>query len=346
MKTTLRHIQQMAEKFVHAQNLRQLGQLIRRPAHHIALLSSLKDYHVYEIPKPGGDMRLIEEPAPALKNIQQAFNRYLQAVYFVHQTPPAYGYVIHPKNHKPAKNILTNAMQHMGHPYVLKVDLEDFFHQIHQKRVFGLFRSHPFRFEKQTASVLSSLFTFRQRLPMGAPTSPVLSNFATIGLDHELHLWAMQQGITFTRFADDMTFSAQFKIKDTHLQQIRAICQRHQYRLNEEKTAFLGPDDTKIITGLVVGRHEVDIEPAFYEDLRTGIERLKHLIEAGLLMHSAKENELIVKMKQQVRGMLNFLGMIKGYHSDVYTSYKQLFDQALHPGDDALFIRWNYFHYL
>ena len=83
------------------------------------------------------------------------------------------------------------------------------------------------------------LFTYKGRLPMGTPTSPVLSNLAAIPLDNALTGWAGERGATFTRFVDDLTFSsttAAFSPK--YLKEITAICDEHRLNLNPFKTKF------------------------------------------------------------------------------------------------------------
>ena len=47
-----------------------------------------------------------------------------------------------------------------------------------------------------------------RRLPQGAPTSPALTNLICWRLDRRLSGLAAKLGFTYTRYADDMTFSA------------------------------------------------------------------------------------------------------------------------------------------
>ena len=45
------------------------------------------------------------------------------------------------------------------------------------------------------------------RLPQGAPTSPILANIAMIPLDYELEMECINKGYKYSRFADDIIIS-------------------------------------------------------------------------------------------------------------------------------------------
>jgi RNA-directed DNA polymerase len=44
-------------------------------------------------------------------------------------------------------------------------------------------------------------------VPQGAPTSPRLSNLVVRELDEEIRTIAVSAGLTYTRYADDLTLS-------------------------------------------------------------------------------------------------------------------------------------------
>ncbi|EHQ7182783.1 RNA-dependent DNA polymerase, partial [Salmonella enterica subsp. enterica serovar Poona] len=71
----------------------------------------------------------------------------------------------------------------------------------------GIFKSKPFNFSHPAASILAQLCTKDGKLPQGACTSPILANLASASLDKHLTQLARRKNITYTRYADDITFS-------------------------------------------------------------------------------------------------------------------------------------------
>jgi RNA-directed DNA polymerase len=120
------------------------------------------------------------------------------AAYRAH--PGAHGFI-------PARSILTNAKAHAGQRLVFNVDLKDFFPTINFGRVRGLFMAAPFHMGAPAATVLAQICTLKNGLPQGAPTSPVLSNFIATALDRRLTRLARDNGVRYSRYADDITFS-------------------------------------------------------------------------------------------------------------------------------------------
>jgi len=333
--------------FMQTSDFKELCQLTGVEKNQALLYSIHQSYREFKIPKANGQYRLIEAPVKKLMQLLHRFNYYLQSGYYIYQTPASYGFIISAKNEKQPKNILENARKHLGHRYMMKMDFKDFFHQISKQRLYKILSTKPFQFNKKTAKTLSNLFTYKARLPMGAPTSPVLSNFACINFDQELQAWADQQQITYTRFADDLTFSTDIeKFSNKHYRQVLKICNRHQLVLNQHKTKFLDENDPKEVTGLILNK-TVDIHTRFYQELNGDLKRLKSLVEAGFIVKdNYEEDSVFIKFKQEVKGKINFIGMIEGYNSPVFYRYKQKLKKALlPPNEEVLFARWTHFNY-
>jgi len=303
-------------------------------------------YYDFEVPKKKGGFRKIEAPAENLKQIQKQLNQYLQSVYYMHQSTAAYGYIIRVRDQVHQKNILGNARQHHGARYMLNADFKDFFHQITTNRVLQIFQSKPFRFDKRTAHLLTRIVTRKGRLPMGAPTSPALSNLATVQLDHELNQWAVQQGLVYTRFVDDLTFSSTtLPVTPQQFEVIQKIANTYGFEFNLTKTKFYAEHQTKKVTGLLLNA-TIDIDPQFYRALDRNLKRLKILVEVKQLIHSYRSSDLLHEFKQRVDGQINFIGMIEGYDSPEFRKYRRRMEHTLQPAKEVLSARWvnlNYF---
>lgn len=105
-------------------------------------------------------------------------------------------------------------------------------------------------------------------LPQGAPTSPMLSNLAARKLDEALYGFALEHGLVYTRYADDITFSAgirqqQQTIGKIHRSIVRLI-RRAGFKENEKKTRVAGPGSKKVVLGLLVDGSEPRITKQTY----------------------------------------------------------------------------------
>jgi RNA-directed DNA polymerase len=154
-------------------------------------------YRRFEIPKRHGNAnRIILEPVPNLKIIQQKLLQVLRLAY--RPKPSVHGFV-------EGRSIVTNAQLHVKRNYVLNLDLENFFPSIHFGRVHGMFMAYPYNFNAEVATILAQICSLRWTLPQGAPTSPVISNMLCAKMDSQLQRLAKENRCYYTRFADDLT---------------------------------------------------------------------------------------------------------------------------------------------
>lgn len=337
-------VQRKARQFLNCQRLEDLNR-IGLDANQVIFNAMHPRYYTFDMPKKSGGFRTIEAPNVELKALQRKFNFYLQCIYYTQQSPAAYGYVIRVRDRPHSKNILGNAKAHLGAQYMLNVDFEGFFHQISEQNIFQLLQTTPFQFDKKTAHALVKIFTYKKRLPMGAPTSPALSNIVALPLDQALSDWANTAEMTYTRFVDDLTFSSKSKpINQDHYEAIKTICIAHQLQLNPTKTKFFGVEDTKQVTGLLLN-YTVDIDPRFYRHLDRDLKRLQRVAEVSLIVNKHIQDATLKSFKQEIDGQINFIGMIEGYNSKEFVKYRKKLTRALNPSEQSLSARWTNFNY-
>lgn len=155
-------------------------------------------YTRFEIPKRSGGVRQIASPPASLAILQKKLCRVLQLVY--RPRGCVHGFVRD-------RSIATNARLHVGRPFVLNVDLADFFTTIHFGRVRGMLMAPPYGVAPAAATVLAHLACDGGHLPQGGPSSPVLSNMVCRRMDSELTRLARRFRCRYTRYADDITLS-------------------------------------------------------------------------------------------------------------------------------------------
>jgi RNA-directed DNA polymerase len=173
---------------------------------------SLK-YKKFGVPKKTGGERIISAPDPRLKLIQTRLAKLLVECQLEVETKLkvkprcvlAHGF-------KPGFSIQSNAINHRGQRWVFKVDLKDFFPSINFGRVYGFFmKNQHFSLQKKVATVIAQIACHENELPQGSPSSPVISNIIAHLLDIRLNELAGGNGCTYTRYADDLTFSTNEK---------------------------------------------------------------------------------------------------------------------------------------
>ncbi|GMW03645.1 MAG: hypothetical protein AMXMBFR84_47790 [Candidatus Hydrogenedentota bacterium] len=160
------------------------------------LTALVPTYSSFSIPKRSGGQRKILAPDPDLKRVQRLVLRRLLARLRSH--PHAVGF-------EHGHSIVTNAACHVNQAVVAKLDIVDFFSSTTAKRIEKYFQF--IGWNREAAALLTKLCTHEGALPQGAPTSPRLSNLVNFGLDAGLTALAAQASATYTRYADDITFS-------------------------------------------------------------------------------------------------------------------------------------------
>ncbi len=151
--------------------------------------------------------------------------------------------------------------------------MKDFFPTIHYFRVMGLFASLGYAVgncmfgtdddANQIAPVLARLCCYTPDpkqwgtavLPQGAPTSPAISNLVCRRLDARLEGLAEANNGTFTRYADDLTFSFP-KAEGIKLGRFRwwvdQVCQQEGFVVNQQKFRVIRDSQRQMVTGIVV----------------------------------------------------------------------------------------------
>jgi RNA-directed DNA polymerase len=164
-------------------------------------------YRTFSIPKVGGGVRTIQAPQPLLKLLQSRLaNVLMDCLDEIETKTPDRQRVTH--GFQRDRSIVTNAKAHRKRRYVLNLDLKDFFGTINFGRVRGFFiADRNFKLDPKVATVIAQIACHDNALPQGAPTSPVISNLVGHILDARLIRLARDYGCTYTRYADDLTFS-------------------------------------------------------------------------------------------------------------------------------------------
>lgn len=295
-------------------------------------------YREFTIGKKGrrGESRIIRAPHPTVKILQRKLSSILGELY--QPTRNAQGYVV-------GRSIVTNARQHEGKKWVLNVDLEGFFPSINFGRVRGLLIK-GYRISDPVATVIAQICTHVNELPQGAPTSPIISNMICLKLDGQLHALARESGCWYTRYADDLTFSTRLPAFPEQLaivengevdlgSAITEIVAANGFRVNPRKTWLKSNDRRQMVTGLIVNE-AANVPRRYLRRLRAMMYQLEDDAR-GSEAAFAKRDESSQRypgapapsMHQSVRGMIEYVGMVRGSDDALYNSLLDRYEKIV-----------------
>ncbi|MDX4954894.1 reverse transcriptase family protein [Delftia acidovorans] len=243
-------------------------------------------YHSFTLPKKTGGERLISAPMPRLKRAQYWVLDNILAKVPAHDA--AHGFLA-------GRSIVSNAAPHAGHDVVINLDVKDFFPSIAFGRIKGVFRH--LGYGEAIATLLALLCSenraqawqvdgeklfvggkARERvLPQGAPTSPMLTNLLCRRLDRRLLGLARQLGFVYTRYADDLTFSASGEAARDNvgrlLGRVRWILRDEGFTPHPDKERVMRKGRRQEVTGLVVNTDKPSVSRETRRRLRAALHR-------------------------------------------------------------------------
>lgn len=273
--------------------------------------------------KNGGKRELLIPPEPTDK-VQKKLNLILQRIY----KPPKAVHAFIKSENNDIKNIVSNAQQHVKKGLVINIDIENFFDSINFGRVRGLFISKPFEIDADVATKLAQLISYDNKLPQGAATSPIISNFICKRMDHSFIKFAKKHSLTYSRYADDITFSTykkNIKVKQL-LIDAEEILKQNGFSLNSLKTRLQYSHQSQVVTGLKVNE-KVNLNRKFIRQIRSMLHswNTKGLEDASLIhfSHFNKQpkkyfNDKKESFKNILHGKISFVGQVKGQSDPIF----------------------------
>jgi len=200
-------------------------------------------YTSFSVKKAEGGMREIFAPKPYLRGVQrQILDDFLHRVRLNS----------HAEGFRKKRSILTNAKRHVGKKVVIKMDVKDFFPSITFERILGMFIS--LGYPRQIAVLLTKLATHNGKLPIGAPTSPAISNIVCRRLDRRFSMLGEKTGFDYSRYADDITISSNNRGANRMIPFFKEILREEGFEVNEAKLRIMRSGGRQKITGIVVNK--------------------------------------------------------------------------------------------
>lgn len=228
-------------------------------------------YTKHIISKKNGKIRQLYAPNENLKLFLKGFLKKLEGIYLENRS--------HDCDHAflKGRNCVTNAINHTQNRFVLSLDIENFFESIPRKIL-----------EKYLSKHILDLILVDNKIVQGYPTSPYLANIAMIDIDNLIINSLQNNNITYTRYADDLTFSFKdLTQKDYILSTVVRILKANNLKINSKKTKIQDKKNGRaIITGIGVSMHSVHPTRKTMKKIRAAQYQNNVLSEKGLISWS------------------------------------------------------------
>ncbi len=262
-------------------------------------------YKIFEINKKNNTKRKIFEPKFALKMLQRWILENI--LYKVKCSDYAFAFIKSNKN--PLKK---NASVHADKVFILKMDFENFFPSISRKQIVELFNSLGYNIS--VSNWLANACTYDNILPQGSVTAPYLSNLICVKLDSRIAKYCSRRDITYSRYADDLTFSGDNKVVLKSIYpMIKKISESELFKLNDNKTRFIGKKSKKTVTGVIIHNSELKA-PKEYKRL------VRAMIHRAIISGDYSKNEVI-------KGYIAYINSIEDGYKQKIIDYINAFNK-------------------
>ena len=244
-------------------------------------------------------------------------------------------------------SIVKNAKVHINSPWLIKLDLKNFFHTIYEHNIYQIFKElgYPsllslelarlctfeksisdesliewFRFEDIFAEKVNT-YPYQKSiayLPQGASTSPKLANLFARKLDKEimqlLNSKFYEFQLKFTRYSDDIVISGNLgnheRCKEV-IAEVTQIVQNNKLKINKKKTKIFSPKTTKKITGINIIERKLKPSKKIINYVKTSLYYIeKYSLEEHLEKMNTNYSYDIETYKEHLLGKIFFIRFV------------------------------------
>ncbi|WP_163373420.1 reverse transcriptase family protein, partial [Enterobacter hormaechei] len=192
---------------------------------------------------------------------------------------------------------------------ILKVDIKNFFDNIHRDIVYSIFQ-RVFKFKGEVLNYLTDICCYDHKIVQGALTSSYIASLCLFDLEHNVVNRARRKQLVYTRLVDDITVSSKLVGYNMNqiLEHIKSMLDEKDLPLNEDKTQVhnISTESLKV-HGLRISFNEPRLPSDEVGRIRASVHNLEQL---------AKKNNSITSIAYRLEynrcvGRVNKLGRVK-----------------------------------
>lgn len=285
-----------------------------------------KLYYKFRIPKNKGGYREITAiENTEFANLQKSILEKLTYSFGILPHNASFAYV---KN----RNSIMNAQTHKNNTFIVKLDLKDFFTSITKEMVYEslleLSNISALRKGKTLAGLIASVSTLNDSLPQGSHLSPFLSNIVMLKFDHRIYedkTKGIIHNFTYTRYADDLTFSCNNPARIHELPQYITNILNELYngklKVNTEKTKVLKNTSRLYITGVKLNK---DKNATYGHEKKSALK-----LDLCNLFIAKEQNTCSKEQAQEILGKVAYMSQIEpNYTAYLVKKYLRKFNSS------------------
>ncbi|MBH2526784.1 RNA-directed DNA polymerase [Serratia marcescens] len=198
-------------------------------------------YRKLELPKVNGDKRIVFDPDHRIRKIQRRINKRIFKELILW---PEYLFGSIPTNkndkeNKIERHYIACAAKHCKAKTILKIDIKNFFENIHRDIVSSIF-SRIFHYKGDALKYLVDICCYNEHIVQGALTSSYIASMCLFDVEYDVFRRAERKGLVYTRLVDDITISS--KIINYDMTQIKS----HVENMLNEKDLPINQNKTEV----------------------------------------------------------------------------------------------------
>ena len=210
----------------------------------------------------------------------------------------------------------------------------------------------PYNLSATVATVLANICCVDNQLPQGAPTSPIIANMLCARLDTHLSRLSGAYRCSYTRYADDLTFStdqalfpselAERKLIDGKLEwvpghKLNRTIRRNGFQINLSKVRLQKYNQRQEVTGLITNER-VNVPRKFVREIRAILHNMKikgladcqRKYEAQYASRRQRHPKAAIPPVELVlKGKIEFVGMVRGKDDELYYKFLKELDSLI-----------------
>ena len=167
-------------------------------------------YPIHKIEGSGSERKVTYNPSTPLKKMQQKIIKVILA---------SVSFPQYLNGGVKQRSYRDDCQLHVGAKTVVSLDIATFFESVTEQEVIKIWKRF-FHFPPEVAELLTRLTTHEGHLPRGAPTSSYLANLVFWDIEPQISANFRQQGVTYSRFVDDVSLSSTRYLKNEEISPI------------------------------------------------------------------------------------------------------------------------------